>query len=156
MNDVVEMVRNTAVPKGRDRFSCSLGVWTFLQDLGQAFGWQPSGTTYIAPANRKAAVTARHNYQPGDALDYKRVDSEDAMAWARALEAARQSLLLDSMIAARWPEPEALPGAEATVSSMISEFTEYAFGGEFAFASEAHAASEHDAAPQRSSKQHAH
>jgi len=135
MSGMVEMVRNTPVPNGRDHFSCSINAWGFLQELGLTFGWRPQGTTYMAPAKLKAGVPARHNYQPGDALDYKRLDVEDAMAWARALETAKQSPQFASMVEGHWAQRQPEGDAPAqTLHTLIYEFIEYAHGGEFAFA----------------------
>lgn len=126
MSAIVEMFRGAAAPKGRNRFSCTLPAWDVLWELGQAFGWQPSGTTYVLPARSTLAVPARRNYQPGSVQDHKRVEAEDAMAWARALEVAKASPHTAAMLAAR-SAGELLPGG-------IDEFIEFAYGGAFEFA----------------------
>ena len=64
MSVIVEMFREAAAPNGRNRFSCPMQTWEFLRELGQAFGWQPKGTTYVLPAktqwkHRRDATTAR-------------------------------------------------------------------------------------------------
>ncbi len=129
------MVRNSPEANGRDRFSCSMQVWELLQELGLAFGWLQHGTTYVAPPSLKVDAPARHNYQPGDALDYKRLDSEDAMAWASALDRAKQSPNFAAMIKEYWMRrvPDGTRSTPA-LYSLILEFTEYAYGGEFVFA----------------------
>jgi len=136
MKKIVEMARNSTEANGRDRFSCSIAVWELLQELGLAFGWRQHGTTYVAPPSlKKLDAPARHNYQPGDALDYKRLDAEDAMAWAGALDSAKQSPHFSAMLEECWtrrvPDGTACP---PTLHSLILEFTEYAYGGGFVFA----------------------
>ena len=137
MSGCVEMTRNSSETHGRDRFACSHASWQLLQEIGLAGGWQQLGTTYLAPANLKVEMLARHDYQPGDALDFKRVDGEDATAWALALDKAKDSARLDALIddwSQRLPD---CPSGTATVISLIFEFTEYAYGGEFVFANAA-------------------
>lgn len=138
-SNLVEMVRNAAEPHGRDHFACPPAVWDLLQELGQAFGWQPRGTTYAVRPNRKDVMDpARHDYRPGDALDRKRLDEEDAVAWARALQSAKESAQFDTLLAHHWARHA--PAVEAqipVVRSLIFEFTEFAYGGEFTFASSA-------------------
>jgi len=133
--DIVDMVRGTPVSTTHDRFSCSVTSWDFLQELGQTFGWRPQGTTYIVPAKLRIEFPARHDYQPGDVLDYKRLDPEDALAWAHALETAQLSPQFSSMITMRWTRraPSCEPQTQ-TLHRVVYEFTEYAYGGEFAFA----------------------
>lgn len=135
MHSVVAMVRDAAERHGRDRFSCSLPAWEVLRELGEAFGWRPSGTTYVVAVKAVIESPARHNYQPGDVLDYKRVEADDARAWAGALETAKQSPHFAAMIEARLGAmaPGGAP-AEASLQSLIDEFIEYAYGGDFAFA----------------------
>jgi hypothetical protein len=148
---MIEMTRDAQEPRGRDRFSCSTAVWLLLQDLGQAFGWQPSGTTYLPPASLRISVPARRNYQPGDALDHKRLDAEDAVSWARALDLARQSSQFDTFLIERWAHHE--PHSDVTIQtlcSLVFEFTEFAYGGEFTFA-ESVGSETHEDTEQRSS-----
>lgn len=132
MNATVDMFRKVGAPH---RFSCPLPVWELLSDLGRAFGWHPSGTTYVLPAKSTVESPARRNYAPGDSQDPKRVEMADAMAWARALEKAKASSHLAAMINARAvalassgkADCELLPG-------VIDEFIEFAYGGAFEFA----------------------
>jgi hypothetical protein len=126
MVTIVQMFREAAAPKGRNRFSCSIATWELLWELGQAFGWQPKGTTYVLPAKSKVEAPARRNYQPGSVEDHKQVETEDAQAWARALEVAQASPHTAAMIEAR-SAGELLPG-------VIDEFVEFAYGGAFEFA----------------------
>jgi hypothetical protein len=120
---IVDMFRDAAERKGRDRFSCSIAVWELLAEIGATFGWRPTGTTYIQPVHSKVESPARHNYQPGNAQDHKRVHAEDAAAWAAALAKAKQSPHFAAMIRSR----ELPPG-------LLDEFIEFAYGGGFAFA----------------------
>jgi hypothetical protein len=145
MEKLVEMMRITAEPGGRDRFSCSLSAWDLFRHLGQTFGWQPQGATYLpaaakkpSPAEAKASLPrARHDYVPGVAQDSKHVDSTDALEWARALERARSSPHLHALIASWSPEfgsAEATPpNGQVHVEALLDEFIQYAYGGEFAF-----------------------
>lgn len=126
MSVIVEMFREAAAPKGRNRFSCPMVTWELLWELGQAFGWRPKGTTYVLPARSKVEAPARRNYQPGSVEDHKHVEAEDAMAWARALQVAKLSPHSAAMIDAR-SAGELLPG-------VIDEFIEFAYGGAFEFA----------------------
>ena len=133
MSATVQMFRMAAEPRGRDRFSCSLHVWELLREIGETFGWQPMGTTYITPPNRNVDTSVRHNYQPGDALDHKCVEAADALAWARALEVAKRSPHFAAMMKSRSAASdvdlvgELLPG-------LLAEFIEFAYGGTFTFA----------------------
>ena len=132
---MVQMFRDAAEPHGRDRFSCPLAAWELLWELGQAFGWHPKGTTYTSPSERPVETPARHNYQPGDAPDYKRVEADDATAWASALEVAKHSPHFAAMINAR-SVARATRG-ESTIellSGVLDEFIEFLYGGAFTFA----------------------
>jgi len=135
MIGTVEMFREAAERDGRDRFSCSLDVWELLAEIGRTFGWQPKGTTYQASPRQKVDSPARRNYQPGDALDHKRVEAEDAIAWAHALEVARHSPHLAAMMSARSTALGTSDGAVVDPASpLLDEFIEFAYGGAFTFA----------------------
>lgn len=133
MSEVVEMFRDAAAPKGRDRYSCPTPIWEFLWELGQAFGWHPTGTTYVVPARRTVEVPARRNYQPGGSEDHKKVEEQDAVAWARALEAAKVSPHAAAMIQARSAAREGETGGEL-LPGVLDEFIEFVYGGAFEFA----------------------
>ena len=135
MDGVVEMFRDAAERHGRDRFACSLPVWRFLKDLAVTFGWQPRGTTYALVVNPDVDNPARHGYRPGDSRDRKYVEANDAIAWANALEAARNSSHSAAMIDAALSTMTA-DGAsmEMPLRTLIDEFVAYAYGGAFAFA----------------------
>ena len=135
MSVTVEMSRHAAAPGGRNRFSCPLPIWELLWELGHAFGWQPKGATYVLPARSTVEAPARRNYHPGSVYDHKQVESDDAMAWARALEAAKRSPHTQAMIEAR---SAALASADKVsgelLPGVVDEFIEFAYGGAFEFA----------------------
>ena len=135
MSVSVEMFREAASPKGRNRFACPLSTWELLWELGHAFGWHPRGTTYVLPAKSTVETPARRDYQPGTARDHKQVEAEDAVAWARALEVAKASPHAAAMIEAR---SAALADAGKVggdpLPGVIDEFIEFAYGGAFEFA----------------------
>jgi hypothetical protein len=124
MSAIVKMFRGAGTPSGGTQFSCPTPIWDLLWELGSAFGWQPTGTTYVMPAKSISQMPARRNYQPGGSRDLKQVEEQDAVAWARALEVAKASPHFATMIEAR--SAELLPG-------MLDEFIEFAYGGAFEF-----------------------
>lgn len=135
MSEIVEMFRDAAAPKGRDRYSCPLPIWELLWELGRAFGWHPTGTTYVqaVPARRTVEALARRNYQPGGSQDHKKVEEQDAVAWARALEATKESPHAAAMIQARSAARAGEAGSEL-LPGVLDEFIEFAYGGAFEFA----------------------
>ena len=133
MKAIVEMFRDSAVPKGRDRYSCPVPIWELLWELGRAFGWHPTGTTYVVPAKHIVAAPARRNYQPGGSRDYKKVEEQDAVAWAQALEVAKESPHAAAMIQARSAAHAGETGGELQ-SGVLDEFIQFAYGGAFEFA----------------------
>jgi hypothetical protein len=133
MSEVIEMFRDAAAPKGRDRYSCPTPIWELLWELGQAFGWRPTGTTYVMPAKRTVEAPARRNYEPGSSQDHKKVEEQDAVAWARALEAAKVSPHAAAMIQARSAAREGETGGELP-PGVLEEFIQFAYGGAFEFA----------------------
>jgi hypothetical protein len=135
MSAIVEMFRQTATRGGRNRFSCPLPAWELLWELGQAFGWQPKGTTYVLPPKSTVEAPARRNYQPGSVHDHKHVEAEDAMAWARALQVAKDSPHTAAMIEARATAlADAGKVGAQVLPGVIDEFIEFAYGGAFEFA----------------------
>jgi hypothetical protein len=129
------MFREAAAPQGRNRFSCPMQTWELLWELGQAFGWQPKGTTYVLPAKTSVEAPARRNYQPGTLRDHKQVDAEDAMAWAHALEVAKRSPHTAGMISARSAAlADAGQAGGQPLPGVIDEFIQFAYGGAFDFA----------------------
>jgi hypothetical protein len=128
------MFRDARTPGGRELFACSLGAWHLLQEIGIAFGWKPTGTTYLSHGGPVESHALR-DYEPGDTLDAKCVQHEDAVAWSAALQLAnRQEESL-----ARFPEKskgdmsDSAAISEASLRTLIDEFTAYAFRGSFAF-----------------------
>jgi hypothetical protein len=129
----VELFRDAAESQGRDLFSCPAELWELLVELGETFGWRPLGTTYLVPPKSKVVTPARQNYQAGSAQDYKRVEAQDAIAWAGALDGAKRSPHFIAMVSAR---SAAIGGgsSEAALLSLIDEFIQYVYGGAFTFA----------------------
>jgi hypothetical protein len=135
MSTIVEMFREASAPKGRNRFSCPLPIWELLAELGRAFGWQPKGTTYVLPAKTTVEAPARRDYQPGSSQDHKRVEEEDAVAWARALDVAKGSPHLAAMIEARSLALATSGKVDlGMLPGVLDEFIEFAYGGAFEFA----------------------
>jgi hypothetical protein len=128
---IVEMFRESAP----GRFSCLVPMWELLWELGHAFGWQPKGTTYMMSARSTVKVPARRNYEPGDSQDHQRIEEEDAVAWARALETAKVSTHAAAMIES-WSAAlvsRGRPGAELPLD-VLDDFIQFAYGGAFEFA----------------------
>jgi hypothetical protein len=138
------MTRNSTAPGGRDRFACSLSVWTLLLQVAESFGWKPRGTSYASDRPAFIESTVRHDYQPGDTRDQKRVEATDALGWAMALNEARHSPHLPAMLNATSVVEYATAGTQSTVdgpaaasfAQVLDEFVAYAFGGAFFFALE--------------------
>jgi len=126
----VSMVRASTEPGGRDRFACSLPAWNLLLQVAEAFGWKPRGTSYSSSRPAFIESPVRHDYQPGDSRDQKRVEMSDSLSWAMALNEARHSPHLSAMIAASTVDDE----VDAPFAVVMDEFIAYAFGGAFSFA----------------------
>jgi hypothetical protein len=146
---MIEMFRAAQEAHGRDRFSCSTREWQLLLFVGETFGWRPRGTTYELPPNSKVEEPARRDYEPGDRSDKKLVSAEDARNWASALETARRSAQLATVI-----EKDAkatslnLDVGLPALHTLLKEFGEYAYGGSFTFAhSDSAPDTPHHAAP---------
>jgi hypothetical protein len=128
----VVALRGTSQQDGR-RFICPARTWDFLRELGQTFGWQPRGTTYVTSARpKKSPPPIRHDYQPGSAQDYKQIEADDAIEWARALSTAKHSGYFSAMAGAHaglvdTPEKKAL-------LNVVDEFIDFAREGAFVFA----------------------
>jgi hypothetical protein len=146
---MVEMFRAAQEANGRDRFSCSAQEWKLLLSVGETFGWKPRGTTYELPANSKVDDPARRDYEPGERSDKKRVDGEDARNWARALEAARRSAQLATVVENHLKVMSPRPDLGlVALHTLMKEFGEYAYGGSFTFAhSDRDPSTQHAAAP---------
>lgn len=129
MSYVVEMFREAAEAKGRDLFSCSLLDWRCFQALGQEFGWDPLGSTYVALPGTKYVHLAGRDYEPGDARDRKQVSEEDALAWANALDASILSPRLPEALSRVVP-PQ---GSHSSFVNLMKEFAQYCYGGAFVY-----------------------
>ena len=151
MSEMIELVRDSYEQGGRDRYSLSSDAWLLLLEIGAVFGWKPTGTTYLRQPGKKSSpsrstVDAEPNvvrdYLPGDSHDFKRIEADDAAAWARALDAARQSPYLTTMLGERpgivvlndAASSDETRSANAPFAITMAEFIEYAYGGDFAFA----------------------
>ena len=131
---MIQMARDARESRGRDIFACSNALWVLLQHLGRTFGWQPMGTTYLASGKQPISLPARHDYHPGGTADRKQVDAEDAVAWARALDAAQQSVQFNDLLMEHCNATATESGAYIqTLRSLIYEFTEFSYGGTFTF-----------------------
>ena len=128
----ITLVRNATEPGGRNVFSCTEREWELLVQLGQLFGWPARGATYIPRKGSSVDDDVRHGYKAGERQDPKRVDSDDALSWAAALDRARGSERIEALIA----NTEA--GQQNAINSVLfaailDDFIEYAYGGEFSF-----------------------
>lgn len=92
---IVELSREPST----DQFTCSLPDWNFMRDLGQTFGWHPVGTTYLPQQGQRARHNPiKHDYQPGDTQDRKRIEAADSAQWVTALEVAKRSPFISGML----------------------------------------------------------
>lgn len=132
---IVELFRERG-EKGGDQFSCTLAEWNFLRELGKTFGWHPIGTTYLPQKGQPARhKPIKHDYQPGDSEDRKRVESDDSAQWAATLDRARRSPFISGMLHARaqLQESESTSSAQA-LESLLNNFIEFARRGSFTIA----------------------
>lgn len=120
---------------GRDarRFLCPDRTWEFLRDLGQTFGWHPTGTSYVTSVRQRMphSLPVRHNYQPGGEQDRKQIDADDAIEWASALYTARHSSHFGGMIRAH---AGLIDSPKETLLNLVDEFIDFAREGAFVFA----------------------
>lgn len=131
---MVEMFRYRWGASTPDRRSFPAPIWDLLWELGRAFGWRPVGTTYVAPPNASVEVRALRDYEPGGVLDHKRVEQEDAVAWARALELAKASPHTAAMIDAQSLALENSGKATGQLDAdVLDDFIEFVRGGAFEF-----------------------
>lgn len=129
---VVELSRTS----GDDQFICSLADWNFIRDLGRTFGWHAAGTTYLPQQGERARINPiKHDYQPGDSRDSKRVEADDAAQWAAALDGARRSPFLAGMLRThtqRQGVNQTL--AEHSLNAQLQSFSEFSRRGAFTIA----------------------
>jgi hypothetical protein len=126
----VTLSRDAREPGGRNVFSCTRHEWDLLVELGQDFGWSARGATYVRQNSSSADDDVRHGYKAGETRDPKRVDSNDALSWAAALDRARRS---DRMKSVLEKTAQAEPFDTAHFAAILDDFIEYAYGGEFSF-----------------------
>jgi hypothetical protein len=117
---------------GQIEFTCNLPDWNFIRDLGQTFGWHPAGTTYLPQQGQRARSNPiKHDYQPGESEDSKRVEADDSAQWAAALDAARRSPFIDGMLR---QHAQLHVGTECSLHSQLQTFIEFARRGAFTIA----------------------
>lgn len=121
---------------GDDQFTCTLTDWNFLRDLGQTFGWHPAGTTYLPQHGQRARHNPiKHDYQPGDSQDSKRVEADDCARWAAALDAAERSPFISGMLRAHAQlQDRNDTDAENSLHSQLQTFIQFARRGAFTIA----------------------
>lgn len=137
------MVRPSAEPGARDRFTCGQDEWALLLQVAESFGWKPRGTVYEPTrGSSPTSSTVRHDYLAGGERDRKLVEVADAIALAAALSEARRSPHLRAMLSATSDSTGASSGASSVETqeaserfdAVMGEFIDYAFGGAFFFA----------------------
>jgi hypothetical protein len=121
---------------GDDAFSCTLTDWNFFRDLGLTFGWHPAGTTYLPQQGQRARHNPiKHDYQPGDSQDRKRVEAEDSGQWTAALDQARRSPFISGMLRQHVQLSEGnRVSDEQSLRSQLQSFIEFARRGAFTIA----------------------
>ena len=121
---------------GDDQFTCTLTDWNFIRDLGLTFGWHPTGTTYLPQQGQRARHNPiKHDYQPGDSQDRKRVEADDSAHWAAALDRAKRSPFILGMLRKHaQPRDGNRPSAESSLYSQLQSFIEFARRGAFTIA----------------------
>lgn len=129
---VVELSRTS----GDGQFTCSVPDWNFLRDLGRTFGWHPAGTTYLPQQGQRARHNPiKHDYQPGDSQDSKRVEANDAAQWAATLDGARRSPFFAGMLRKHAQLHNAnYTVAEHALQAKLQSFIEFARRGSFTIA----------------------
>lgn len=129
---VVELSRTS----GDDQFTCSLADWNFLRDLGRTFGWRPTGTIYLPQQGQRARHNPiKHDYQPGDSQDSKRVEADDSARWAAALDGAKRSPFIAGMLRKHAQLQDANQTVdESTLHAQLQSFIEFARRGAFTIA----------------------
>lgn len=121
--------------RGDDQFTCTLPDWSFIRDLGRTFGWHPTGTTYLPQQGERARHNPiKHDYQPGDSQDRKRVESDDAAHWAAALDGARRSPFIAGMVRNHVQRQANDTDADRSLHLLLGNFIEFARRGGFTIA----------------------
>jgi len=121
---------------GEDQFTCILTDWNFIRDLGLTFGWHPAGTTYLPQQGHRAGRNPiKHDYQPGDSQDRKRVEADDSAHWAAAIDAAKRSPFISGMLRKHvQQQDENRLSSEPSLHSQLQNFIEFARRGAFTIA----------------------
>ena len=121
---------------GDDQFTCTLSDWNFMRDLGHTFGWHPAGTTYLPQRGQQARHNPiKHDYQPGDSRDRKRVETDDSTQWAAALDGGRRSPFIFGMLRSRVQRQDAGDaGTEQSLHLLLQNFIAFARRGAFTIA----------------------
>lgn len=121
---------------GEDQLTCTLTDWNFMRDLGLTFGWHPTGTTYLPQQGHRARLNPiKHDYQPGDIQDRKRVEADDAAHWAAALDQAKRSPFIVGMLRKHAQLQDGnRSSAEPSLYSQLQSFIEFAQRGAFTIA----------------------
>lgn len=121
---------------GEDLFTCTLTDWNFIRDLGQTFGWHPAGTTYLPQQGQRARHNPiKHDYQPGDSQDSKRVEADDSAQWAAALDRAARSPFISAMLRKHAQlQNRNDTDAEHSLHSQLQTFIQFARRGAFTIA----------------------
>ncbi|HYM34002.1 MAG TPA: hypothetical protein VET48_01335 [Steroidobacteraceae bacterium] len=144
MNTMVEMRLEARKQGGSERFACNLEFWNLMLELGEAFGWKPSGAAYLAAPVRgiQKLQSVRHGYQPGAWRDSKLVDVADASGWADALDTARASPHFDKLTTLRRDSNDASAVEygkgehdDTAFFAAMNEFIQYLRKGAFSFSS---------------------
>lgn len=160
--NIVEMHRIPAPPRGVDLFDCSGGSWGYLRKLGEAFGWNPTGTVpspltppikiaeeYLYLVKQRAAKQRGELssalldlYEPrtwGNMI--RMITAEDAANWSAALERALESAeVIDCPHAGAIIISETMtPDQQDLVNGgidreYVQEFADYIRRGAFGFA----------------------
>lgn len=122
--------------RGDELFTCPLPDWNFIHELGRTFGWHPAGTTYLPQHGQQARDNPiKHDYQPGDSQDRKRVEADDSALWVTALDGARRSPFISGMLRNRVKLQGAnATGTEQSLDLLLRNFIEFARRGAFTIA----------------------
>lgn len=129
---VVELFREP----GDDHLMCTLPDWNFMRDLGKTFGWHPVGTTYLPQQGQRSRhKPIKHDYQPGDSQDRKRIEANDCEQWAAALDEARRSPFISGMLRTHAQLQDASDaGTEQSLHAQLQNFIEFVRRGAFTIA----------------------
>jgi hypothetical protein len=115
-----------------EQFTCTLPDWNFILQLGQTFGWHPTGATYLPQQGQRARHNPiKHDYQPGESQDSKHVEADDSAQWTAALDGAKRSPFIAGMLRRH---AELHMSTEHSLHSQLQTFVEFARRGAFTIA----------------------